>query len=103
MKLVINLKCLNQGVESQDGRHSNTVGPLNTRRLDGEDRFKGCILHHSNSPSPPASPEVHSGGSRVPIHLSPLRPIMCSVDICQGDEAFDDTAEVMGNQDNYLY
>ena len=44
--------------------------------------------------------EVCGRGS--PIHLSPFRSLVCSMDIHEGYEAIDGTAEVMGSPDNKL-
>ena len=87
----------------QDGRLPSIAGPCKMRGLDGEGRSEGCILHHSNSPSSPITSEVCSGESPVPIHLPPLRSLMCPMDIHEGDEAIDDAAKVMGDPDNNLY
>ena len=87
----------------QNGGYYNPTGPVEAWRLDGESRSEGCILHHPNSPSPSAITEVLSRHSLLPVHLPPFQPLMCPMDIHQSDEAFDETTEDMGHQDNNLH
>jgi len=87
----------------QNGGHPDPEGPVENRGLDGEGRLEGCLLHNSHSQSSPAVSPVPSSRSVLPVHLPPIRPVLCPVDIHQGDETTDDSAEVMGYQDNSLY
>ena len=40
----------------QDGRHAEPEGSAEAERLDDKTRPKGCVLHHPNTPRPPAVP-----------------------------------------------
>ena len=83
--------------------HSNPERPSQARRLDGESRSEGCIFHHPNSSPSPAVSEVQSRRALLSVHLPPIRPLLCPMDIHQGNETSDDYAEIPGNQDNSLY
>jgi len=61
------------------------------------------LLHNSHSQSSPAVPQISGRQSFLPIHLPPIRPVLCPMDIHQGDETTNDPAQVMGYQDNSLY
>ena len=87
----------------QNGGHCHTKRPPESQGLDGEGRSEGCILHHSNSPSTSAVPKVHGQRPLFPVHLSPVWPVMCPLDIHKGNETFDGPPEGMGSQDNYIY
>ena len=83
--------------------HSNPERSSQARRLDGESRSEGCILHHPNSSPSPAVSEVHSRRALLLVHLPPIRPLLCPMAIHQGNETSDDSAEIMGNHDNSLH
>ena len=85
---------------SQDEGHRNSAGPLESGGLDGESRSEGCLLHHSNSSSPPTVFEVHSGWTLLPVHVWPF---MCPMDLHQINETSDVPVEGLGNQDNNIY
>ena len=87
----------------QDGGYPNIAGPHKTRELDDEGRSKGCILHHPNSSPSSTTSEISGRESPVSIHLPPLRSLVCPMNIHKGDETSDDTAEVMGSPNKYLY
>jgi len=46
--------------------------------------------------------EVYSGQQLLSIHLLPIRPVLCPMDLYQGDEASDGLVESMGHQDSDL-
>ena len=69
---------------------------MRNRRLDGESRLEGCLLHNLHSQSSPTVPQIQSSQSLLPVHLPPIRPVLRPMDIHQGDEAIDDSAQVTG-------
>ena len=87
----------------QDGGNSYPSGSPPPRRLDGESGFEGCLLHHPHPPGSPEIPEVHGGRDLLPVHLPAIRPVLRPMDFHQGNETINDSADVMGYQDNYLY
>ena len=87
----------------QDGGNSYSSGSAPPGRLDGESGPKGRLLHHSHLQGPPELFEVHGRWDLLPVHLPAIRPVLCPLDLHQGDEANDDSAEVMGHQNNHLY
>ena len=91
------------GPTLQNGGHYNLQRPSEARGLDGESRSEERIHHHLNSSPPPTVSEVQSGRNALTVYLSPIWPLLCPMDIHQGNEAPDDTAEIIGNQDNNLY
>ena len=103
MRPVIKLKNLNQWVEAPHGGDCYFEGPSEIRGLDGKGGSEGCLLYHPNSSLTSTVTEVHCEGDVSPIHLSPFRPLLCPMDFHQGNETSNDTAEVMGSQDNNLH
>ena len=65
--------------------YCNPERPSQTRRLDGESRSEGCILDHPNSCPSPAVSEVQSRRALLSVYLSPIRPLLCPMDIHQGN------------------
>ena len=60
----------------QDGRHGDTQRTAENGRLDGEDRFKRCLLHNPNTPQSPTIPEIHGGTKALPFHMLAIRPVL---------------------------
>ena len=87
----------------QDGGNSYPSGSPPPRRLDGESGFEGCLFHHPHPPGSSEISEVHGGRELLPVHLPAIRPVLRPMDFHQGNETINDSAEVMGYQDNYLY
>ena len=87
----------------QDEGNSYPSGSAAPRGLDGTSGLEGCLLHHPHPTGPPTVPEVHGGRDLLPVHLPAIRPVLCPMDLRQGDAAIDDPAGVMGYQDNHLY
>ena len=87
----------------QDGGNSYPSGSPPPRRLDGESGFEGCLFHHPHPPGSPEISEVHGGRDLLSVHLPAIRPVLRPMDFHQGNETINDSAEVMGYQDNYLY
>ena len=74
----------------QNGGHCDPERSSEAGRLDGEGRSERCLLHHPNSPPSSAASEVQSGGAMLSIHLPSIRPLLCPMDIREGNETFDD-------------
>ena len=86
-----------------DGGNLYLEGPPETRGLVREGGSERCLPHSSHRLKPPAVPKVHAGQGELPVHMPPLWPVLCSPHIHQGDEASDDSVEIMGGQDNRLH
>ena len=86
------------GPSLQNGGDCYSEGPSEIRGLDGKGGSEG-----PNSSLTSTVTEVHHEGDVLPIHLSPFRPLLCPMDFHQGNETSNDTAEVMGSQDNSLH
>ena len=87
----------------QNGGNPYPEGPSESRGLVCEGGPERRILHSSHRLWPPSLPEVHAGQEEIPVHVLPLRPILCTLDLHQSDENRDDPPEVMGSQDYHLY
>ena len=106
MRPVINLKALNQWVETpplQDGGLDHSPGPAEAGRLVSKGGPEGCLPHGTSTSRPPMLPTVHRRGSRLPVHLPSLRASMCPMGLHQGDEGCGDPTPVLGDQDNHLH
>ena len=84
----------------QNGGNPNPEGPSIIRGLVCESGSERCLLHNPDRLWPPTVPEVYAGGGEVSVHMPPFRPVLCP---SQSTEASDDTAPVMGGQDNCLH
>ena len=91
------------GPTFQNGGHCDPERSSEAGGLDGEDRSERCLLHHPNSPSSSAVSEVQSGRAMLSVHLSSIRPLLCSMDVHKGNETSDDSVDIMGNQDNSIH
>ena len=91
------------GPTLQNGGDCYSEGPFEIRGLDGKSGPEGCLLYHPNSSITSTVTEVHCEGDVLPIHLSPFQPLLCPMDFHQGNETSNDTAEIMGSQDNNLH
>jgi len=68
-------------------RHGDTPGMTEDKQLDGEDRSKRCLLHNPSTPQPPIVSEVHVGARVLSVYVPTIWPVLCSMDVHQGDEA----------------
>ena len=92
-----------RGPTFQNGGHCDPERSSEAGRLDGEGRSERCLLHHPNSSPSSAASEVQSGREMLSVYLPSIRPFLCPMDIHEGNKTFDDSVEIMGNQDNSLH
>ena len=71
----------------QDGRHPYAEGYSKTRRLDDISRPEGCLFHATNDNTQQMSTEVSVAGADIPIQLSPLRTVVCTLGLYQDHKA----------------
>ena len=76
----------------QDGEHPNVERPAKIRRLDGQNRPEGCILHGSNSKRTPEATPLLTYGVSIPVQLPTIRPVICSVGLYQDHTTGSDNA-----------
>ena len=70
----------------QNGGHEYPKGTIKGKRLDGEDRPQGCILHRPNTPCSSALSKVHGKSTTLPVYMPPIRPVLCSMGVHKSDE-----------------
>ena len=70
----------------QNGGHEYPKGTIKGKRLDGEDRPQGCILHRPNKPCSSALSKVHGKSTTLPVYMPPIRPVLCSMGVHKSDE-----------------
>ena len=70
----------------QNGGHKYPKGTIEGKRLDGEDRPQGCILHHPNTSCSSAFSKVHDKSTTLPVYMPPIRPVLCSMGVHKSDE-----------------
>uniref|UniRef100_A0A1X7TG64 Uncharacterized protein n=1 Tax=Amphimedon queenslandica TaxID=400682 RepID=A0A1X7TG64_AMPQE len=71
----------------QDGGLPYLKGHHKERGLDDKDRPKGRFLHDSNPPVPPSSPTLRCSRLPLPVHMSAIQPVLCSLGLYQDPEA----------------
>ena len=77
----------------QDGRIPYDQRFSERRGLVGKSRPKGCIFPHSCSSDTSEIPTVSVEGSDIPVSLSPIWPVLCSMGVEKGDETSDSLFE----------
>ena len=87
----------------QNGGHGDTQGTTEGGRLDGESRPQGCLLYNSDTPRPPALPEVCGRAGSLSVHVSTVWSVMCSMGIHQGDEASGNLSSCHGSANDSLH
>ena len=82
MRPVINpIEQVGRNPTLQNGGHPNLKRPVENKRLDGESRLEGRLLHNPHSQSSPAVPQIQGSRSLLPVHLPPIRPVLHPMDI----------------------
>ena len=70
----------------QNGGHKYPKGTIKGKRLDGEDRPQGCILHHPNTSRSSALSKVHGISTTLPVYMPPIWPVLCFMGVRKRDE-----------------
>jgi len=102
MRPVINLKRLNEWVIPQHFK-MDTQGTTEGGRLVGKDRPQGCLLYSSDTPGPPALPEVYGRVGSLSVHMSTIWSVMCTMGIHQSDETSDNLSSCYGCANDSLH
>ena len=71
----------------QDGGHTNSQRAGSTKRLDDQNRPKGCLLHNTSRRASPKVPQVRDRPPNLPVHLSAVRTVECPLGFYQDLEA----------------
>ena len=71
----------------QDGGPSPPSRPPPSRRLDGQNGPEGCIPAGPNPPRPSIISHLPMGAEMVQIHLSTIRPVICTEGLHQTNKA----------------
>ena len=87
----------------QNGGNGDTQRVVEGERRDGEGGSQRCILHSPNTPRPPTSPAFPGGPCSLPVYMSTLRPILCTMSIYQSDEATHNIPSEYGGSHDHLY
>ena len=71
----------------QDGGYPYVTGNSSTRRMACQVGSEGCLLHSTNPSGSLEVPSLHGRPSSLPIHMSAVQSILCSLGFYQGAKA----------------
>ena len=71
----------------QDGGYPHTTGDSSTGRVACQARLEGRLLHSPNPSGTPEVPPLCGRPSPVPIHVSSVRSLLCTLGFYQGSKA----------------
>ena len=95
MRPVINLKCLNEFVAPQhfkmEGLH--TQGLAQKVRLEDQAGSEGCVLHDPHPQLEQTSSTLLRTEPSLPVYMSAIWPVLCSLGLYQDPEASTDPAQ----------
>ena len=77
----------------QDGGPPHIEGSPEERRLDDQGRSEGCILHDPHPAAGQMFPAFLHGKPRLPVFVSAVRPVLCSLGLYQDPEASTNSAQ----------
>ena len=70
----------------QDGRHPYATGNSGGGRMASQVGLEGCLLHSPNCSGASKVSPLYSGRDSIPVYVSPIRSILCSLGLYQGVE-----------------
>ena len=102
MRPVINLKALNFWVQPQ---HFKMEGIHTLREIvaEGQVGLKGRVFHSPNLPGPSKVSPFCSGQNSIPVYVSPVRSILCTLGFYQGLKTSGRFPKKLRNSPYHLY
>ena len=70
----------------QNRGHEYPKRTIEDKQLDGKDRPQGCILHHPDASHSPTFSKVYGKSTALPVYMSPIQPVLCSMGLHKSDE-----------------
>ena len=96
-------ECLCRDTPLQDGGHPHAQRYPQTRRLDDKSRPEGCLLHDSNGITSQTPTEISVARADLPVQLSPIRPIICTLGLYQDHKTSDGNPSISRSKADYIH
>ena len=87
----------------QDGRHPYAAGDSSGGRVVSQVGLKGRVFHSPNLPGPSKVSPFCSGQNSIPVYVSPVRSILCTLGFYQGLRTSGRFPKKLRNSPYHLY
>ena len=87
----------------QDGRHPHATGDSSGGRVVSQVGLKGRVFHSPNLPGPSKVSPFCSGQNSIPVYVSPVRSILCTLGFYQGLKTSGRFPKKLRNSPYHLY